>query len=326
MEPGERGPHAKRQQRQGRARSRVLAATAMALGLALLFAWFLSGDPSRSEPEPFRTAEQGRLPSRSVDLEADATAPTSERETEASLSSENQQTIPRRPLDAEVEPHLGTITGTVLDPMDEPVSGVRVWVSEDDAGVTKDQWTAADGRFAFQELGEGSYRVGADPETIPVGWSAPVKQESCGSEFTPHRGARCVDIRQGETSHDVTVRLFAPSRVEGRLVDNVGTCLPNTIVNLAHGGRYFSTRTDDAGRFTFENVFPGEYQLREYPHHSTPWFYLSRSCLRVNVDSSSTTDLGDVVLGSGSCLATGRVVDETGAPIEDVLVLCYEFQ
>lgn len=179
----------------------------------------------------------------------------------------------------------GSISGTVyydddanaqLGESEEFCEGVWVELLDAQDNVIGDQITGQDGSYAFEGLAPGRYRVRF------------TAQEGCGFSATERSVARG-GVQESDTNISVTkaisvtagsatesadagvVRLGTVGGViwEDRDADGVfseeESVLSGVSVHLMNGaGRIIhqSITTDESGRFTFENLRPGEYKLR----------------------------------------------------------------
>jgi protocatechuate 3,4-dioxygenase beta subunit len=165
----------------------------------------------------------------------------------------------------------------------QPVSGAKVTVTRDDrsgpfAGATAGgalmagprgvpvpmaSVTDDDGRFSFQNLEAGSYRLQAQGNGYV--------QQSYGQRYAGGPGTP-ITLSAGQNLKGVAVTLIPAGNVSGRIRDTSGEPLVNVPVQLlrytynATGQRIYqaagTVRTDDRGEYRIYWVSPGRYYLR----------------------------------------------------------------
>jgi protocatechuate 3,4-dioxygenase beta subunit len=134
-----------------------------------------------------------------------------------------------------------TLEGTVRDVEGRPLPDVRLTILHEKHTRFFDTKTGAQGRFRVGPLPRDSYALVAEKE----GWLP---------TFQPH-GLR--ELLKGE------VVLFRPTPLRGQVLSD-GAPTPGAQVRLASRSPSFEARaveTDEEGRFTFEALGPGDYQL-----------------------------------------------------------------
>jgi hypothetical protein len=200
-------------------------------------------------------------------------------------------------------PGGGALSGVVLSPQGEPLSGASV-VALVSGGESLMRWnwgrgteTDSKGRFEIPGLESAPYRLLAyHPETA--------------FQILPE-----IRVEDGEVSAG-EIRLPRGHRISGRIVDPDGEPLEGEIHIEALDGDlapyYLSDRThrrsDSRGDFELENLPPGEYsvvaQAMGYPAEQ----------VTVVLEGEGGADLGPIVFEDGLGIA-GVVVDPAGEPV-----------
>jgi RNA polymerase sigma factor (sigma-70 family) len=214
----------------------------------------------------------------------------------------------------------GAVSGRVMDlQTGRPVSGAFVALSASDGeapprgGTTRD-----DGRFDLRNVRAGRYRLRIDPER-GEGPRLPV-----------------VCVRADEIADVGTLWVGRPGRLEGRVVDRVGTPIAGADVEVHPGELPFRdlmpapdvlldaldrpavptarTRTDAQGRFRLDDLAPGPFTLivRRAGY---------RQAVRRLVMTADGIAGGPVAITLTWAMPwTGTVTDEDGTPVEGARV------
>jgi len=146
---------------------------------------------------------------------------------------------------AERVPLTGSIEGVVYE---RGMNGVR----PAGAGVavildgTRGRVTDAEGRFQFEDVAEGSHRVGLKLDELPAAYD-PGPNAEVTVVVRPRRVARA----------DLDV--LPLGRLQGRVKGPPGASMEGIVIRLSPTGRY--TVTDGDGAFTFHNLREGRYQV-----------------------------------------------------------------
>jgi protocatechuate 3,4-dioxygenase beta subunit len=206
------------------------------------------------------------------------------------------------------------IAGEVVDANGEPIAGAVVYAAMQlDAGDPRGQQTKtaapateAAGQFRVAGLLPGRYQLrvwGPGPRVEPID----------------------VELEPGADIHDIHLELPATGTVRGQVRDARGTPLVSVSVRGAGVDRpsYAGAVTDDEGRFVLESVEVGEVRVTAYE---------GMTALRSpgTGDDDEQGVVIDVVVGDNDELTltveatsgriSGRVLDETGAPVADAFV------
>lgn len=199
------------------------------------------------------------------------------------------------------QPGSGIITGKVIAPSGAPVPDVRVEAKRSDMPhMTGGAATGKDGAFAITRLDGMAYDLSVKCD-LGVGSQAAVPVGS-----------------------DVELRLAAPARVSGVVVDSrgqpVASCkvgLVDTapkqeaanpmlaIMSVMFSDGFTGISTNDVGFFQFENVSPGEYRLK------------------ARDESKGTAEQGPIAVAAGQDVTGVRIVLDPGISFSGT-VECYE--
>lgn len=155
----------------------------------------------------------------------------------------------------------GSLSGHVFDEENRPLGGINVYASPEGLGSMLHTVTGKDGSYEFSQLAPQRYSVEV---RVPIALRK-------ASSLAMKAAAGRVEVSPGVSLSgiDVTVRRVSLVRVSGRLTDPQ-TKLPaaNAMVWLDPGDRTTVEEaggcraTNTEGLFRFEDVEPGEYNLR----------------------------------------------------------------
>lgn len=161
----------------------------------------------------------------------------------------------------------GSIRGTVFDAEDRSQTGVvDAVLLLNDLAVVTDQ----DGAFAFPSLEPGEYYLMIDRESVGLHRVSTRKLPlrvvvSGGTEATFDLGV----VTSGRVDGEVIVERSL--NVSGGADQSTGVEDPlHLLVQLSNQSETLQCRTDDAGRFTFEDVRPGRWVLTVDPRGLPP--------------------------------------------------------
>lgn len=154
----------------------------------------------------------------------------------------------------------GFIEGTVSDAATQaPLSKAQVTITGGIAAPLT-AVTGPDGHFAFRELAEGSYWLGASK----TGYNPPQ------SLFGPEPAAGVV-LGNGEEKKGVEIALLPDGEISGRVADEEGVPIRGCTVTAVQPGyeqnqrtlvsTAGSTGTNDKGEYRVNNLAPGHYYL-----------------------------------------------------------------
>jgi len=204
---------------------------------------------------------------------------------------------------------VGRITGRVIGANGAPAVKERVTLfsggSRMDGNYAETQ-TDDEGRYDLTWLRGGTYNVAAGGVFLggvignPTGNGRQVKSD--------------VRVREGEWLRDVDFRMREAGRVEGLVVDETGSPLPEASIYLfAENGQriepFSTTVTDGTGRFEYEGVQPGSYTVRARAGgRATP------EPVPVRVGEGQTAQ-AELKVETGTTLIL-KLVDESGQPLQ----------
>ncbi|MEQ1830640.1 MAG: SdrD B-like domain-containing protein, partial [Pirellula sp.] len=191
-----------------------------------------------------------------------------------------------------------------------PISGATIRLFDASGAVLGETTSDAAGFYQFQSLRKGSYRIA---ETTPVGYID-------GKERVGHIGGRIVgqldgpdairsiELPSGMRGEDYDFGEILPSSLAGNVYEDLdGDCirdpdeisLSGVVIELrdAQGTVIASTQTDSQGNYSFENLKPGIYSIRELQ----PSGYLQGGQMAGSAggDASVTDLISAIALGAG---------------------------
>ena len=239
----------------------------------------------------------------------------------------------------------GSISGTVVDAASQtPVGGARVTLMmsvEADGGAMlgddgRHTVTDANGRFVFQQLSSGRYRVD-------------VEKSGFAPSFDPFE-SKTLELGAGESITALRVALERGGVIAGGLRDGRGDVLPDMSVfamrltrvdprmgpEMIQGGL---AQTNDLGEFRLANLPKGDYLVIATQQQRTPFGVRGPSPVMMFAPTyyPGTTErhsahvltiragetVGDMwfpVVSSAAFSVSGVVVDEGGAPLAGAMI------
>jgi hypothetical protein len=238
----------------------------------------------------------------------------------------------------------GSISGEVVDAASlTPVGGARVTLVKivDVAGGAtlgddgKRTVTDANGRFAFQQLSSGRYRVD-------------VEKSGFAPSFDPFE-SKTLELGSGETITAVRVALERGGVIAGGIRDGRGDPLPEMTVfamRLTRGEPRMGPemiqgvgQTNDLGEFRIANLPKGDYLVIATQQERTPFDVSAPSPAKVAAPTyypgtterhsaqvitvragETVRDVWFSVVSSAAFSVSGVVVDERGAPLTGAMV------
>jgi protocatechuate 3,4-dioxygenase beta subunit len=165
------------------------------------------------------------------------------------------------------------LDGDCLYDEGEPMlAGVKITLTNLDTGETWSTLTDHMGAYSFENLAPGRYEV---HETQPDGYFDSMERVgSAGGVIRVNDTITEIAIGAGVQAVDYDFCEALPSRIEGMVhIDLDGDCimdegeqpLPDVVIELldAQGNILATTKTDEHGKYSFENLAPGTYGVRE---------------------------------------------------------------
>lgn len=219
----------------------------------------------------------------------------------------------------------GRLAGRVVDDRGEGVPGARVLLRLGSDRLETESDEA--GAFVFERLLRGHYRLFVDGRSLPEGHLAPWRQTICkpyGGQPTGLYGTSFALLQGEERSVDLLVSRGA--EVRGSLVGPGGEGVVGAVVTLVgvRGPRH-TTRSDGAGRFRLEGLYPGRYSLQVQAGAATGVepgsLPLPRS---FDIVAGDRRELGPFLFEGGGHRILGRVLDEAGAAVVGLTLTCEE--
>lgn len=173
------------------------------------------------------------------------------------------------------------LLGSVVDDLGQPIAGAEVSLHTNNtptfgflrASASRGSWhtstsTRSDGTFKFSEVTARTYQIEVDHPRYPM----------------VHRND--VAVVPGEETELSPVILDRPAILSGVVSDNSGQILKGVTVTLG-GGNNRATRqvvSDGEGRYRFERLAPGDYQVHAYAPTISPIGVLLSNIHRIQRD------------------------------------------
>jgi len=145
-----------------------------------------------------------------------------------------------------------TVAGVVLDPKGQPVRSARVRAEPERREASRLVFNE-NKRFSSSTDAEGKFEI----DGIPPG---PVTLKATSDEWAA-ADPQALDLAPGARQEALRLVLHAPGRITGLVLDPNGHTDGNRPVSLNGDGDWQQTTSDANGRFAFEKLAPGNYQL-----------------------------------------------------------------
>jgi hypothetical protein len=196
------------------------------------------------------------------------------------------------------------ITVRVVDDLGEPLAGIRVSAKMSNSRVVHSGFRGTDdrGRLRLFNLLPGRYTLCAD--VGPFGGAAPSQPErvlrTCYPSAASEAEAETIVLGNADLEGiEITMRRGRTYTVSGTAVDSTGAPPPpRSLISLSYFERGGSSgrggSLDADGRFTFDNVVPGEYAVEmsiggaDRPEHRRE---LESAFVPIRVGSADVTDV-----------------------------------
>ncbi len=203
----------------------------------------------------------------------------------------------------------------VRDPDEDPIEGVLIELIDAAGQTVATTRTAADGTYQFDNLRAGQYSV---RETQPEGYFQGGQMAgSGGGDASVDDLISNITIGPGRALTDYDFCEQLPASIAGRVwseslidpavtrfeFDADETPIPDVRIDLINtaGVVVATTRTDEAGDYRFDNLMPGNYEVREFQ----PAGFFQGGQFLGEIEGNivgrivGTDRLGEVTLGSG---------------------------
>ncbi len=222
------------------------------------------------------------------------------------------------------------ISGKVFDSANQAMAGVQIQLQRQNLGTVEVTTTTSDGKFRFENLAGGTYRVRAMPTGGQIhadgGWLTVVGGQEVQSDIT---------IDAVETNN------YGSENLTGKVENHLGDPVPGATVVISRGQQTYTTTTDEAGSYdvevsanlplarNFDDNDPGTgyhvmvtapgYLPNDQP--TTAADAQPPSLIDVQADADNRADF---VLRPEFASVSGRIMDVYGQPIANARVLLVE--
>jgi hypothetical protein len=211
----------------------------------------------------------------------------------------------------------GSISGAVADETGAPLEGIWVDICEYDPeepmcwGVETD----AAGNYAISGLPAGDYRVGV---TNQPGWASEYY-----NDVIFHEDAMRVPVLAGTETPGIDFVLAKGGSISGTVFNSIGDPLGGIAVDTESGG--YGTCTDGSGYYELNGLPLGTYNVVAGREFCDPHPYLEALGGPITlVDVAPDVGGVDFYLQEVGSIS-GRLTDETGAPLEGIWVNICEY-
>lgn len=199
-----------------------------------------------------------------------------------------------------------------LDSGDKMLAGVKVDLFDANGNLVASTVTDANGYYEFTGLAKGLYTVVEHQPKEYIDWydqAGTIDGKVVGVAMNPGDTIKQIDLGYGEQSVDNDFGEIPPSSIAGRVhADRGGDCeyepeegdIPLAGVKIelldAQGNVIAVTYTNAEGRYRFDNLPPGEYQIRE----TQPTGYLNGGTDAGSLGGKEGNDLvSEIIVGVG---------------------------
>jgi len=307
---------------------RFMTVAALVVGIALLVALLLRGDPT----PPSESATVPAEPSASHARAAEATTGAPARVLESRPTSAERGEPSSRDGSAALPRGVGHVRGRVVDESGVATGPATLLIR---SRPTSSRPKVP--RGPAMSVGDtGRFEVALSPGTWDfvvtdhapweghrLPWSEPSESFAEGE---PVDGFARVKVEENEAA-EVVIRVQRPGSVEGTVVDPHGQPVEGAMVRVDDATPrrlVFDSRTDAAGRFRVDWVYPGACRVSADVAADSSANRFARPVPVEVVVRPGTTAGALLAFREGPCTIRGAVLDETGRPFGGVPVLVYE--
>ncbi len=149
----------------------------------------------------------------------------------------------------------GSISGTVVDGNDLPLSGVTVTVRSYAGNYTSTVTTDLSGNYTFPTLSSDLFTLQFSKAGYLSRWNGGATSQNTALPIT---------LNAPDAPTGINVKLPLGGGITGTVVDGSGEPLSGAFVsaNGLNGGSYYSTTTDPSGNYSFSGMESGAYYVR----------------------------------------------------------------
>lgn len=197
----------------------------------------------------------------------------------------------------------------VRDPSEAPIAGVLISLIDQDGNVIATTLTNSDGRYSFKGLKPGSYSV---REQQPADYmQGGQKAGSGGGNDSVADVISAITIGAGDSLVDYDFCEILPGSLSGVVFTDLNfDCIQdpdeapisNVLIELLDeaGQVIASTRTDSQGQYSFTNLRPGTYSVREI--QPSGYFHGGQMAPATGGNDSLEDLISAIVVGSGQAV------------------------
>ena len=211
----------------------------------------------------------------------------------------------------------GSISGTVTDSNDAPISGLWVYASEYGAGSSGNGAnTDIQGEYEITGLPAGAYRVEVNT------WDTDYVREYYNNQTRWDR-ATPVNVLAGQTTMNIDFSLGFGASVSGFVKNSAGEAIQDVRVECYANHDYYAGDTTDSNGFYKARGLPSGYVYRVIAYPPSGMDYMITQ-IYVNVPEVNDYTAPDIILQSGALRVSGKVTDKaTSQALENIRVFCW---
>jgi len=195
----------------------------------------------------------------------------------------------------------------------EPISAATVEFGPENGGDVRTVTTGTDGRFAFQNVKPGSYRLVA---LRGDGFLA-----TAYGQRIPNGNARPVTLEAGQNLTGVRLTMTPTGSISGRVLDRDGEPMGRVQVQALRSSYVFgmqgpmivqSTITNDLGEYRMFWLPPGQYYITAVPQNTQR---RTATVLRTALDADTVYAMTSPPVITRRALPDGEVQEEVAVPV-----------